>query len=350
MNKLYVIKPGEISGQLEGMIGRAVGNTETVMIEDPLSIPDVKNKKLLFAVALNGAGYNIPLFQMLSKLQERGVDALQGSQGAILIHSPNEFYTKSMAQNIIFLANQLGCRFPGHPVIEATGNLENFGTWQKQLSLSRQEICGELSEKLGRNFVKDHPVKIEKPKILALHASSRKTSNTLALWQMIAKHLDGYGVLEEFHVANGTIVDCKGCSYTTCLHFGKKNECFYGGTIVQELLPAIEKADAIAWICPNYNDAISAQLMAVINRMTVLYRKIRLYDKSIFAVIVSGNSGSDSVAKQLIGGLTINKGFRLPPYFAITATANDPGTIIEVPGIERKAKNFAEHMMREIMA
>ena len=33
---------------------------------------------------------------------------------------------------------------------------------------------------------------------------------------------------------NGTLEDCAGCPYTTCLHFGEQGGCFYGGVMVQE--------------------------------------------------------------------------------------------------------------------
>jgi len=118
--------------------------------------------------------------------------------------------------------------------------------------------------------------------------------------------------------------------------------------MIKEILPAIEKSDCIVWLCPNYNDAISAKLMAVINRMTVLYKRVKFEDKTLFSVVVSGNSGSDCVAKQLIGALNINKGFRLPPYFALTATANDLGSIRNIPEIDKKAKEFAKNIKREI--
>lgn len=67
--------------------------------------------------------------------------------------------------------------------------------------------------------------------------------------------------------------------------------------MVKESLPAIEDADCVIWLCPNYNDSISAKLMAVINRLTVLYKRVRFWDKSLFSIIVSGNSGSDCVAE-----------------------------------------------------
>ena len=188
---------------------------------------------------------------------------------------------------------------------------------------------------------------INRPKILVLHSSLFKTSNTLMLWKMVKESLSGED-LRELHVENGTVVDCRGCSYKTCIHYSEEKSCFYGGIMVKEILPTIEEADCIIWLCPNYNDAISAKLMAVINRMTVLYKRVKFGDKTLFSVVVSGNSGSDCVAKQLIGALNINKGFRLPPYFALTATANDPGSIMNVLGIDKKAKEFAENIKREI--
>ncbi|MPN20298.1 hypothetical protein SDC9_167676 [bioreactor metagenome] len=118
--------------------------------------------------------------------------------------------------------------------------------------------------------------------------------------------------------------------------------------MAEEVLPAIEKYDAIVWLCPNYNDAIAANLTAVINRLTVLYRQMSFHEKSIFAIVVSGNSGSDSIAKQLIGALNINKGFRLPPYFSLMAIANDPKSIFQVEGIEDKGREFAKNMTIEI--
>jgi len=188
---------------------------------------------------------------------------------------------------------------------------------------------------------------INNPKILVLHSSSFKTSNTLILWGMVKDNLPLRN-LRELHVENGTIVDCRGCSYKTCIHYSEERSCFYGGLIVKEVLPAIEDADCTIWLCPNYNDAVSAKLMAIINRLTVLYKRVKFWDKTLFSIVVSGNSGSDCVAEQLLGALSINKGLRLPPYFALMATANDPGAIKKVQGIEEKAKVFAKNIIGEI--
>ncbi len=348
MEMIYLIMPGKISDSFAEVIRIATENYQLTIIKTIQDIPaDLKNKKILFVVELDECGFNILLFEMLLKLKERGDDSLLGSSAAIIIQSPSELFTKSTAQKIIFLTNQMGCRFPGHPVVETTHNFNNFLTWQKTSKLPLIEIYKEQSKKLVKKLTEENLKLINRPKILVLHSSLFKTSNTLMLWKMVKESLSGEDI-RELHVENGTVVDCRGCSYKTCIHYSEEKSCFYGGVMVKEILPAIEKADCIIWLCPNYNDAISAKLMAVINRMTVLYKRVKFGNKTIFSVVVSGNSGSDCVAKQLMGALNINKGFRLPPYFTLTATANDPGFVKSIPGINKKAKEFAKDIRREI--
>ncbi|MEL7563667.1 MAG: NAD(P)H-dependent oxidoreductase [Dehalobacterium sp.] len=349
MISYYLIHPDKTSLILDNLIqGFVLGAGEpSEIIKVAKDLPSLKQQKIVFAVQLDQIGQNQSMYAILNALYNRGQDVLTGSEAVILVASPSELYTKSYAQNLIFLLNRLGCSFPGHPLIEVVDGCINFRTWQKNLHLPLEHIPGELSKRQGARFIDDFPGKFEKPRILALHASSRKTSNTVMLWDMIRKHLPLWEI-EELNVDKGMVLDCRGCSYRECSHYSKQNSCFYGGVVGKEILPAVAKADVIVWICPNYNDAISANLMAVINRMTALYRKISFYRKYFFAVIVSGNSGSDSVAKQLIGALNVNKGFRLPANFAIMATANDPGDIRAVPGIEEKAKLFSQNMVREV--
>ncbi len=347
MKTVYLIAPGPMSHRLSVMVKAATDGIPARTLTGTDSLPDLQGKKILFAAELDQTGFSIPIMQLFDKLSKRGRDALQGCSAALLIHSSNDLFTKSAAQNIIFLANRLGCRFPGNPVIEATEGLTNLLTWQKKLDRPLEEICSRLCRDLGERLFQDNIATIEKPRVLAVHASSHNTSNTLMLWNMTKKHLF-FDDIAELHVENGTVLDCKGCTYKTCKHYSRQKSCFYGGVMAEEILPEIERADVVVWICPNYNDSVSANLMAVINRLTALYRRKKFFDKTMFAVIVSGNSGSDSIARQLIGALNINKSFRLPPYFAIMAIANNPGEIAAVPGIEEEAKLFAENMMREI--
>ena len=162
---------------------------------------------------------------------------------------------------------------------------------------------------------------------------------------MVKEHLESCRI-NEINLRSGTIADCGGCTYPKCMHYSEQGSCFYGGPMVEEVYPAIEACDALVMICPNYNDALSANLCAFINRLTALFRKRRFYEKCLFALVVSGYSGGDIVAQQLISGLNMNKTFRLPDRFAIVETANQPGSIRTVPGIQRQAQEFAGRILR----
>lgn len=347
MKDLYLIVPEEPSDILNKMISAVVEGWNPIIIEDEHNIPDLRNKRIVFAVELNDAGINIGLDKILTEIYNRGKQALLGSLGGILIHSHTELYTKTVAQNIIFLTNQLGLGFIGRPLVEATGSLRNFLTMQKVSKKPLIDVCIESCRDLSMSFKKDILVSLESPKILVLHASIRTTSNSLMLWDMVKNHLENYHI-NEIHIENGTVKDCIGCPYKVCKHYGQQTSCFYGGIMVEEVYPAILESDIVIWICPNYNDAISANLSAVINRLTALFRKTKFYDKCFYSIIVSGNSGSDSVAKQLISALNINKTFRLPPYFSLMATANDKGAILDLPDIDEHAREFAINIVNNI--
>jgi multimeric flavodoxin WrbA len=183
--------------------------------------------------------------------------------------------------------------------------------------------------------------------IAVLHSSNIETSNTYALWKKVKNNLPDFEI-REVYLGNGTIMDCRGCSYKTCKHFSKQSKCFYGGIVVEEVYPAIIDASTIILLCPNYNDMLTANIVATINRLTALFRKTKFYDKRIFSIIVSGYSGGDALAKQLISSLNMNKTFELPPNFSLQETANDPGFINKIPDIEYAAKEFAKHISKNI--
>lgn len=348
MKKMYLLNPSKPSEQLKNMIKAAVSDYNAIEIKETANLPDLRESKLIFAVQLNNAGYCPKMDELIYYLWQQGPHALDSSEGCVLIHCESELFTKTYAQNLVLHANMLGCRFMGRPVVEAAANLANLLTAQKKIQKPLEEVLEILSLDLIRRLSADNPKLIENPKLTVLHAGNHRTSNTLMLWEMVKRHLPPSIDISTIHVENGTVKDCIGCSYRTCKHFAENSRCFYGGIMVEEIYPAVLQSDAIVWICPNYNDALSANLSAVINRLTALFRKNKFYDKSFFSIIVSGNSGSDAVAKQLISALNMNKTFRLPPFFALTAVANDKGTILNVPGIEEKARHFAENIKNNI--
>lgn len=352
METLYVISPNDdLSDRLKLMTENFIKNFHSIKyIKKFTPSTNLKNKKLLFLLELDSNGFDLPMLKFLKELDLSDKNAFQNCIGTLLISSSSELGTKRSAQDIIFISNNLGCKFLGHPIIEATKTLKNFLNWQRTLNIPLEQICLKLSYDLGKRLSEYEdaiPLTKHKKKITVLYSSTHKFSNTLDLWHMISQYLDDF-VIKEIHIENGKILDCKGCSYKLCLHYGNQNKCFYGGFMVDNVIPAIEEADGIVWLCPNYNDAIAANLTAVINRITVLYNKMSFHNKSMFGIIVSGNSGSDSVAKQLIGALNINKGFMLPAHAIITETANNPKAIFKVENITYKAENFAKHIINGV--
>ena len=98
------------------------------------------------------------------------------------------------------------------------------------------------------------------------------------------------------------------------------------------------------FLCPNYNDAVSANVAALFNRLTSLLLQCTLSEKYLFGIVVSGFSVSDLVARQLLGAMCLNKTAMLPPNFCLMETANELATLQALPGIEATLDSFAEHI------
>ncbi|MEL7647395.1 MAG: NAD(P)H-dependent oxidoreductase [Sedimentibacter sp.] len=341
METLNVFIPGEISKRLERVLEFSLEGYDVKTFGSADEIKNMDNMKILFAVELGESGINIEHFKILEKIKMSGNDFMKGSVGSVLVNSSNELFSRDIARKTILYANMAGCMFPGRPLSEATGSLKNFKTQQKLSHLSLEEICLSDSRNVVERLMNFNPQKLQKPRMLALHASNYNTSNTLSLWNMVKKNLTGFDI-SEIHIENGAIRDCKGCSYKACKHYSQSNNCFYGGVMVEEVYPAIINSDVLVMICPNYNDSISANMSAAINRLTALFRKVKFYDKYVYAVIVSGFSGSDIIAQQLISALNINKTFMLPSKFALMETANDFGDVEKIENIWDKASEFAD--------
>ena len=302
----------------------------------------LKNNRIIFAADLDESGVNIEALEVIRFLNLNPM-ALEGSLGGVIIDGRSELFTKDLGRRLVFASNMAGCAFPGKPLVEATGSLANFAVsaklWETSLEEAYAKSCRLLIEKVASFEV---PVNIRKPEILAVHAGNKATSNSFSLWREAAGHLEGKAEIEEISIRNGQVLDCRGCKYEDCLHFGEHEGCFYGGGMVEKVYPAIIKSDVLVLICPNYNDSVSANIMAFINRLTALFRTNDFSRKRIYAIVVSGYSGGDIVAQQIIGAVNMNKNFILPPRFAMLETANDPGTALELPGIKERVKAFAE--------
>ncbi len=318
--------------------GRAVEELTIKRLEEGLH-----HRRILFALAVDEWGVPEELTAALRVLRQNG-DCLTGCVGGIIVDGAGELYTKSAAQELALSANMAGCAFPGKPLLEGTGSLYNQHILAKRMDKTWEETYCFRSRQLVERLESFEAKKYQKPKLLVLHASDNRLSNTVWLGHELVRRLGDDFTVRELSLQNGTIHDCRGCSYEACLHFSLSGTCFYGGAMSKEVLPAIRECDAMLFLCPNYNDAVSANMMALFNRMTNLLVQQELLDKYLFGVVVSGYSGSDLVARQLLGALCFNKTVMLPPHFCMMETAHDPGSARELPEISKRLDDFAENM------
>ena len=325
--------------RLIGTLNAALEGRRTEWIDSPDAARPLRDRRILFAVPLDETGVSTALCQLLALLR-RSPDFLSGSVAGVLVDGAGELYTKTVGRELVLSANRAGCTFLGRPLVEATGSLLNFAVQAKNAGCALEEAYRQAVDDLVHRILDFEPPQPARPKILVLHASSYRTSNTMALWSQVRQALPPGCDIAEIGLRNGTMEDCSGCPYTMCLHFGEKGECFYGGVMVREVYPALREADALVMLCPNYNDALSANLTACINRLTALYRTTSFDRKALFGVVVSGYSGGDIVAAQLASALCMNKGFWLPPDFCLIETANDPGAALRLPGIGQRVGRF----------
>lgn len=352
--ELIVVKPydKETDGnnRLEDVLchalsGRSVRMADTIG-KIKTELKKKETKRILFAISLGETGVNLEYYRLLRFLREQP-GLLEGCIGGVLVDGNSELYTKSAAKELVLAANCTGCAFVGKPLVEGTKDLTNFTIVAQNMNTDYKTAYCESARLLVKELLDFRPFVFEKPNLLVLHASNHAASNTYDLWKRVKEQLEGFEI-QEIGLRNGTLSDCSGCPYKMCLHFGEQGSCFYGGVIPEDVYPAVKKANAIIMLCPNYNDALSANLTAFINRLTALFRTTRFYEKALFAIVVSGYSGSDIVAEQLIAALNMNKTFYLPGYFTMMETANNAGTAIRLPGIEERLEKFAGQIRKTL--
>lgn len=308
-----------------------------------------EDRALLFVLSVDEFGPDEGFVRLLRGLRARP-GCLAGCIAGVLVIGETELDTKALARQLIFTADLAGCGFPERPLVEATGSMKNLLILQNREGLPSPQAALEFAaEGLIQRLLSHQDPRFDRPRLLVLHASDRATSNTLTLGDLVTSRLDPRFRIRTLSLRNGAIEDCRGCSYKVCSHFASKGSCFYGGSIAQEVLPAVLESDALLLLLPNYNDAVGANVMAFINRLTSLHVSNTLTGKRLYAVVVSGYSGGDLVAQQALGALCLNKSFLLPPRFCLLQTANMPGDVRKIPDVEDQAEAFAARLGEQML-
>ncbi len=345
-DQIYVVQLGSTQ-RLERLLCAALEGVQASYLQVESLGKGLYHVPVLFAVSVDAQGVSESFVRLLRVLRGSG-DCLRGSIAGIVVDGENELYTKSAAQELALAANMAGCAFPGKPLVEGTGSLYNQHILAQRMGLTWEETYFSRAKELVQRLLSYRAPRFENPNVLMLHASNKKLSNTLWLGRELIRRLPSNFSVQEVSLQNGTIQDCRGCSYADCLHYAENNTCFYGGAIPEEVLPAIRRCDALLLLCPNYNDSVSANMMALFNRMTNLLVQQELVDKYLFGVVVSGYSGGDLVARQLLGTLCFNKTVTLPANFCMLETAHDPGSARELEGIGTRLDAFSTHIVNTL--
>lgn len=339
---LYVVRVGG-NERMDRLLHAALEHVTVEYLPPQALAQGLHGAKLLFAVGVDTLGVSEEFVRLVRLLRGAG-DCLKDTTACIVVDGTDELYTKAAAQELVLAANMAGCAFLGKPLVEGTGSLYNQHILAQKMDLTWEEAYFTRMKVLVERLMSYTAPRFERPKVLMLHASDNRLSNTVWLGRQVLQRLPEHFSVQEISLQNGTIQDCRGCSYAACLHYAQSNTCFYGGAIPEEVLPAIRDCDAMLLLCPNYNDAVSANLMALFNRMTNLLVQQELLDKYLFGIVVSGYSGSDLVARQLLGAMCFNKTAILPPQFCMMETAHDPGSAGKLPQIHQRLDRFANHM------
>lgn len=351
MAKITMIYSNQCETQWLNWLKSCVHGPQEVLWENSLRVQAVnqlQTEALIILCDLNEIGRDEGIDQLVKVWRKQ---SLRGKTIGLICRTQNDWHTKTYSRSMALIMNDLGAVVLGKALVEILPGYHNFSAWKKSSAMTLEEIAKSRVTDLVERLSKFNTMKVHQPKLLVLHSCVERTSNTLALWRLTESALKLKKPeiqIRECYLARGSITDCIGCDYKTCTDEAQNLSCVVGGQFVEELMPALEWADAIVWLCPNYNDTISADLIAVINRMSGFYRTRDLSRKAVYAVIVSGNSGTDAVANQLLGSLNLNKGYMLPPQFCLSEIASDPLSVLEKSGVRDKAEAFADNMLAHL--
>ena len=174
--------------RLDHILEDILSDIDHIFIRDMSSLKDLKGQRILFAVPLGRYGLNTAYTGLLYRLRSEPA-LLENSISAMIIDGDSELFTKSTATELAFAINFAGSALIGRSVVEGTGSLANLRVQAKltgtDLSGAYRAAARELTERL----LLTKPEQKDRPKLLALHASSHRTSNTMQLWNKVSEQL-----------------------------------------------------------------------------------------------------------------------------------------------------------------
>ena len=308
-------------------------------IENPLQ------GRILFAVPLGTSGINLELYRLIRFLREHP-DFLNGFVGGLLVDSENDLYSKSAAKDLVFAANCAGCAFVGRPLVEGTRTLSNYTIVSNNLGTDLMGAYRETrqgwSKVLGMDCVRK-----KRPKYWCCTRQATKPQHLCDL-EPGERTAPGDGDPGDRASKRYAFRLCR-MSLQDVSAFWRAGKLFLRWSDGRGRLSGGPRGGCHRDALSKLQRCAVGKSDCIINRLTSLFRTTRFYDKALFAVVVSGYSGSDIVAEQLIAALNMNKTFYLPGHFAMMETANNAGAAMQLPGIEERMNAFAERIRETLL-
>ena len=305
--------------------------------------------RILFAVPLGTSGINLELYRLIRFLREHP-DFLNGFVGGLLVDSENDLYSKSAAKDLVFAANCAGCAFVGRPLVEGTRTLSNYTIVSNNLGT---DLMGGIPRERGGAGQRSTGNGLRQEKMSESIGIARVKPQDL-------QHLRDLEPGERTAPGDGDPGDRASKRYafptvpdalTRCVCiFGEKGSCFLRWSDGRGCLSGGPRGGC-------HRDALSKLQRCAVGKSDCVHQPpdfavpddAVFMTKRCFAVVVSGYSGSDIVAEQLIAALNMNKTFYLPGHFAMMETANNAGAAMQLPGIEERMNAFAERIRETLL-
>lgn len=124
MNDIVVVLCNE-NLRLNETLAYALEGVAHARMKSADALPRLAGKRVLFAIGLSEHGLDVEVIALIAALRQNP-KAMEGATGAILLDGAGELYTKQTADMLALAANLAGCFFPGKPLVEATGSLDNW--------------------------------------------------------------------------------------------------------------------------------------------------------------------------------------------------------------------------------
>ena len=316
---------------MEQALAGALAGRRCETVETAEALRPVTGRRCCLPWPSGADGVNLEYYRMLAWLRNHP-GCLEGCLGAAIVDGQSELYTKTLSRELVLAANLCGCAFIGAPLVETTLTLHNFDIKAANLGTdplhAYQAAARDLADRLlSFEFQRHGAPWLAK----AARLQPQKQQHLCP----VAPHPGeparlGDGRDRPAQRRGGRL---RRLPLQDVPAFRRAGQLLLRRPDGGGGLPAVRAADAVVMICPNYNDALNANLTAFINRLTALYRTQSFRQKALFALVVSGYSGSDLLARQLIGALNMNKGFYLPPRFVMMETANKAGERWPAPAL-----------------